>query len=1026
MLSSSSKHIILLLIALIIRGQVSAQVIDNVSSLYNLEVSLSDDASRLDGQVHIQFQPLSVTISDTIWIQLWANAFSSPKTALAKTNLDKRNEKLRMQNNRYGGKMDGFAFSVNGQSAEWGFADFGKELVYVILPRGTAPSEICTLSTPFRLLFPSDQTGVLGSRRRHVSAVYWYPRLLPSSEGGRSYRPYTDQGKSFSHPADFRVKINLPADLKVASDGHLLSGAERDFLASRGTLADSLRYVKNLPKGKPKPTEERKELLFEASSVTDFVWFARPERWVDADSLLLPSGKVVKLTTMYEPKYRNLWIPALGYMKKALTFYSARFGDYPFESFILTDGIGYAGTDRAYPGVGVIGYKRSRLDLEDIIAKLAAHTWASHFALADGTREPWLADGLAAYMHRTYLRDQMPGFNGLPIPVLPVLGMRFLRRADLDHMPYLYKVRRGNDHPPGLEASYYSDNNYGISVKGHNALLFQYLEAYLGTDNFTGYLRDFLAKNRNQAVQGADLRLHLESQSGKNLDWFFTDLLEKKGYLDYQVVKVAKASNPETGKPETAIFIRNKGNVAAPFPVSVFMHESGPSVQTWVDGFPGEQPVFIPVAKNETVLIDRDAVLPEINRKNNMYRTGELIPTLEKPRFNFIMGPPEMNNRHQVFYLPVTLWNNYNKSMAGFAIHNKTPIRKKFEYLLAPMVALNPIGFAGVGIISGNFPTPRSRRVESFSYKFAYVRFGYFFDSEARDWNRIMPKVMLNFRPSKPWSEQKMQLYARSIFNVLESTDQYRAAYGKDRISFHVSELGFSMFDTRMENPYRLLVWAEYIGDLTRYEKPGVNPGSAVKLSLEFRQKINYLTAAKGLDIRFFAGTFLGSPNTVLDFRYRLSGHPGYWDYRFDNYYFGRAETRGLSSRQFFENDGGFKVLTPLGQTDRWMIALNLKASLPGPVPIKPYLDLGMYRQVTTIVNTGQEIKEVKFSYSGGVMVALINDVLEVFIPLYHSKEIREYLAFTGTKWHQNIRFRLNLQELNPRRIREKLEWLPR
>ncbi len=993
---------------------------------YTLDIRLEENKSILNGQVRIGFIQKLFAVADTLWIHAAANAFSSSNTALAKTNLDKRNELLRMQNGRYGGKMDRFEFTVNGTPAVWGYAGNGKELIYVVIPPSEKDNEFLTLASPFRLVLPSEKAGVLGTGPGSISAVYGYPRLL-YPEGNRiDFKPYTDQGRCSFPPADYRVNINLPSDYVVAAGSPSLNASAQEVITSRKKLADSLRSLKKIPDQIASASTERRDWHFELASVSDFAWFAKSAHWVNTDTLRLPSGKNISILCVYHPEYRKLWEPATDYAKKALWYYSARFGDYPYDSFTLTDGLLYAAADRAYPGVAVLGYKRSRLDLEDIIAKLTAHSWTSLRAGSDGTQEPWLTGGLAAYMHRAYLRDQKPNFNGLPIPVLPVLGMRFLRRADLDHIPYLYKVRRGNDHPPGLEASYYSDNNYGISVKGHNALLFQYLEAYLGVDSFAVYLQDFWRDNKHNAYQGNDLQLYLETRSGKNLTWFFTDLLTKKGYLDYQVVKVSKAVNPETGKSETAVFVRNRGTVAAPFPLSVFMRESDSSAQVWVDGFLGEQPVFIPVRKEETVCIDRNSVMPEINRKNNLYRTGEIIPSLEKLRFNFIMGPPEMNNRHQVFYLPVTLWNNYNKSMAGFAIHNKTPVRKKFEYLFAPMVALNPIGFAGVGILSGNIPTPCSRLVESFSYKLAYVRFGYFFDSEARDWNRIMPKVMLNFRPKNPRSEQKMQLYARSIFNVLEATDLDRSAYGEKSLAFHVTEAAFSMFDTRLENPYRFMVWAEYIGDLTRYDKPGITPGSAIKLSVEYRQKINYLSAAKGLDIRFFAGTFLGKPTTVLDYRYRLSGHPGFWDYKFDNYYLGRAETRGLSSRQFFEYDGGFKVLTPLGQTDRWMVALNLKASLPGPIPIKPYLDLGMYRQVTKVVNTGELIKEVKFSYSGGVMIAIINDVLEVFIPLYHSKDIRDYLALTGSKWHQQIRFRLNMQELNPRRIREKLEWLPR
>jgi len=108
------------------------------------------------------------------------------------------------------------------------------------------------------------------------------------------------------------------------------------------------------------------------------------------------------------------------------------------------------------------------------------------------------------------------------------------------------------------------------------------------------------------------------------------------------------------------------------------------------------------------------------------------------------------------------------------------------------------------------------------------------------------------------------------------------------------------------------------------------------------------------------------------------------------------------------------------------MLALNLKASIPGPIPIKPYFDVAVHRQVLTMAGTGELQKSVQLSYSGGIMLSVINDVLEIYVPLYHSKDIRDYISLSGTKFWQHIRFRLNMQELNPKRIKEKLEWLPR
>lgn len=374
---------------------------------------------------------------------------------------------------------------------------------------------------------------------------------------------------------------------------------------------------------------------------------------------------------------------------------------------------------------------------------------------------------------------------------------------------------------------------------------------------------------------------------------------------------------------------------------------------------------------------------------------------------------------------PFPLWNNYNKTIVGIVIQNKTLKRKNLEYFVAPMLSMNPVGFAFDGHVRYIQALP-SKKIQSVEYSANYRRFAYFFDIKARNWNRFYLQTVFTCRHHKKYPDIRAQIHVRNIFNVIEATEFYQAAFGKKILSNNINELGISFRSQREKHPFHVLVNLEFIQEFGKFTKPNVFAGTAGKLSLTYKQKINYFSRKKGLDVRLFAGTFLGAPKTLLDYRYRMSGFAGYNDYKFDHYYLGRAETTGLLSRQFYESDGNFKVFTPLGQTNRWMLAANIKASLPGPIPVKPFFDMALHRQVVTIANTGEQIKTVEFNYSGGIMLAVINDVFEIYFPIFHSKDIRNYLKFNNIKWHQQIRFQLNLLELNPKKIRQKIEWLPK
>lgn len=373
---------------------------------------------------------------------------------------------------------------------------------------------------------------------------------------------------------------------------------------------------------------------------------------------------------------------------------------------------------------------------------------------------------------------------------------------------------------------------------------------------------------------------------------------------------------------------------------------------------------------------------------------------------------------------PFPLWNNYNKTIIGIAIQNRTCKPKNFEYFAAPMLSMNPVSFAFDGYVQYMQPL-ESKRIESITYKADFRRYAYSFDLKARNWNRFSAQTIFTFTHNKKQPSLRPQFYIRNIFNAIEATEQFQSAFGEKILSNNINEFAFYLNNPRKKHPYQLWLNLEFIQEFGKFSKPHVFAGTAGKLSLTYKQRINYFSTKKGFDIRFFAGTFLGKSKTILDYRYRMSAYAGYQDYKFDYYYFGRAEARGIMSQQFYESDGNFKVLTPIGQTNRWLMALNLKASLPGPIPIKPFFDMGIHRDIITIANTGEQIKSVKFNYSGGIMLSVINDVFEIYFPIFHSKDIKNYLAFNQLKWYNQIRFNINLLELKPKRIREKIEWLP-
>lgn len=64
------------------------------------------------------------------------------------------------------------------------------------------------------------------------------------------------------------------------------------------------------------------------------------------------------------------------------------------------------------------------------------------------------------------------------------------------------------------------------------------------------------------------------------------------------------------------------------------------------------------------------------------------------------------------------------------------------------------------------------------------------------------------------------------------------------------------------------------------------------------------------------------------------------------------------------ENDGAFKIASPLGQTAKWSVAINIKSPKIGKLPLKIYADIG-----TSEFN--ESLYKDKFLYNAGLDICL-------------------------------------------------------
>jgi hypothetical protein len=268
----------------------------------------------------------------------------------------------------------------------------------------------------------------------------------------------------------------------------------------------------------------------------------------------------------------------------------------------------------------------------------------------------------------------------------------------------------------------------------------------------------------------------------------------------------------------------------------------------------------------------------------------------------------------------------------------------------------------------------------------------------APNFNRIVLGGTFDFAKRNEFTKKSSSLNIRHIF--IQSTP-YITSIDAESITQenNYNQITFNHKNSRVLNPYSIVIDAQ-------------QGNTFAKVSTTLNYRISYKQKKKGLDIRFFAGTFLWTSNDYNsgpDVRFRLSGQTGAQDYLYNDIFVGRQENSGLWSRQMTSSDGSFKVFSFRGQTTKYLATLNFKTSLPGKLPLKLYADFGTYEN--------EEPDREILNYNAGLIVSFIPDNFEVYIPLLVSKQIQNTLDLNNISFSERIRFVLNINALNPSRI---------
>ena len=972
---------------------------------YKINVSLNDSLHELSAFEEIIYTNNSNDTLKSLYFHLWPNAYRNNKTALAKQLVENGETKMFYAEKSDLGFIDSLAFHVNDKQVIWSYDSKHIDVCILILNEPLTPHSSIKITTPFHVKLPSAKFSRLGHIGQAYMITQWYPKPAVYDNNGWNQMPYLDQGEFYSEYGSFDVSITLPQNYLLAATGDRIGNTDDEMKFLNQKVIDTEEKIITYKKGGdisfisdmsfPKSSRTFKTIRFQQKNVHDFAWFADKRFNVLKGEVELPDSKnKVETWAFFTNKNLPYWIKSLNYLHDATYYYSLWNGDYQYKHVSAVDGTISAGGGMEYPNITVIGDINNDFSLETVIMHEVGHNWFYGMLGSNERKNAWMDEGINSFNELRYIQTKYPNATLASLlgrdSSFTLGGFNKFKQAAQYELFYAEMAKQNLDQACSIHSADYTSSNYGAIVYSKTAFIFNYLMNYMGQEQFDAAMHEYFNDFKFKHPQPNDLKIILQKHCSKNLDWFFNELIGSTKKLDYKITKVSK-----TKDDEFKITLKNKGKIISPVALCA-LENNQLKAMIWLDGFSKKQTITYPVKNADEFRIDALHFMPDINRTNNSSRAKGIFKKTEKIKFPFA-GSLDDPYQNQLFWMPIIGYNNYNGFMAGLSLYNHLLFNKKVEVELSPLYDFKNKTMAGYANINFNFYFNKLFRKATLGVKSA--RFAYNSEPEQLNYNKIAPHLILEFKKKNLRTPIKQFIKIRTVILLNEEIKYVKANENEDYLAKKVNNqtvipgLTYQLINNRTIDPFNLTMSSEFIDELQ-------------KLSATFNYSIS-VSERKKISFRLFAGKMIGSTNNG-DYRFRMSGQAGYQDYLYDNFYFGRnASLPNISAQQFTETDGAFKVYSPLGQSDDWLIACNIKTPKIFKLPFYIFADAGMYNA------TG--LKTPELLYSMGISLPLIKDIIEIYFPILNSKNIDDVQALNNiNRYADKIRFTFYLNRANP------------
>ncbi len=496
------------------------------------------------------------------------------------------------------------------------------------LPKAVLPNGgTITLNIKYKYTIPGNfggRTDFFDTKNGKIYEIaQWFPRMCVYDDShGWDTLPFLGAGEFYLEYGDIDYNITVPWDMIVAGSGELLNPKEvltakqfaRLDAARNSDKTLMIRSADEVTDPSSRPVQKGTLTWhFKMLNTRDVAFGASKAYMWDAARVNLPGGKKSLSMSVYpvESAGNDAWGRATEYLKKSIEYFSAKWFVYPYP--VAVNEAGIAG-GMEYPGIVFDGINDKGGELYWVTAHEIGHNWFPMIVGSDERRYGWMDEGFNTFID-IYAADE---FN----------HGEYAPKRDGEYAP-------GKGNPADEIVPIINDPNAPIIMTAADAIPEKYRhpivyfkpafglvllrEQILGKDRFDYAFKNYISTWAFKHPQPDDFFRSMENGAGEDLSWFWKGWFYNNWSLDLALVD-AKYVNKDP-KQGLQVTVADKGQMAMPFTVEVKLKDGSKQriklpVETWLQN----KAITFTISTTteaESVTVDPDAALPDMNRKNN-------------------------------------------------------------------------------------------------------------------------------------------------------------------------------------------------------------------------------------------------------------------------------------------------------------------------------------------------------------------------------------------------------------------------